>query len=185
LAYFICSCSTQTDKNYDPKAISLNDQAIELIFNKPDSALILLNKAIEIDETYYVAYNNKVNIYISEGKLDQAIISAEKGVKHKPDLAESVSMLGMLYDYTGQTDKAKEQYQRALEIYNNRLENSEKNKRANRLHRAHILLLLERKSEGQSEVDKLIKEYPDFFATQIIVDFNKTKYLNDLFRQEE
>lgn len=172
------------DKNYDQKAISLNNRATELIHKEPDSALTLLNKAIDIDETYHVAHMNKVNIYVSKGDFDQAIKSAEQGVNSKPELAESVTMLGMLYDYTGHRNKAQEQYSRALDIYNSRLKNSDQDKKENRVNKAHTLLLLDRTSEGKNEVDKLITEYPDDMTIQMLVDFEKDKYLNGLFGQE-
>src|SRR5690606_26569825 len=126
------------------------------------------DKATKIDDRYYVAHNNKVTIYISQGNLDQAINSAKKGVKAKPDLAEAVTMLGMLYDYTGQTDKAKEQYQKAIGLYDNRLKKSDKDKQANRLNRVHTLLLLGNETEGQREVKNLLKENPDDFTIQML-----------------
>ena len=177
------SCNSQNKQSYDEKAIALNNRASELIITKPDSALILLNQATEIDPDYYLAHNNKINLFISRGEFDKAIESAEKGVKAKPDLAESVTMLGMLYDYKGQTDKAREQYTKALEIYNRRLENSDKNEFDNKLNRALTLLLLEKLEEGQKEIERLLQEYPNDSKIQMLVDFDKQQYLNNLFRQ--
>jgi tetratricopeptide (TPR) repeat protein len=178
------SCNSKTEENYDKEAIVLNNRATEIMISNPDSALILLNKATDIDETYYVAHINKVNIYISNGNLDQAINSAKKGVKAKPDLSEAVTFLGMLFDFTGQTDKADEQYQKAIELYDNRLKTSDKDKQANRLNRAQTLLLLGNVTEGQKEVQQLLIENPDDFTIQMLVDFNKDRYLNNLFRQK-
>ncbi len=183
--FLIFSCISQTKTNYNQEAIELSNRAAEIMLSNPDSALILLNKATKIDKTYYVAHNNKVNIYIARDDFDQAINSAEQGVYAKPDFAEAVTMLGMLYDYTSQTDKAKEQYLRAIEIYDSRLAKSNKNKKANRVNRAQTLLLLSNNTEGQKEVYKLNKEYPNDFTIQMLVDFDKFKYLSDLFTQEK
>jgi tetratricopeptide (TPR) repeat protein len=183
--FLTVSCNSHSEKKYDKEVIELNNRAIELMISNPDSALIILDKATEIDETYYVAYSNKVNIYISNGNFDQAIHSAKKEVHAKPDLAEAVTMLGMLYDYTGQIDKAGEQYDKAIDLYNNRLTTSDKHKQANRLNRAHTLLLLGKGAEGQNEIQQLLKENPDDFAIQMLVDFDKDKYLNDLFGQRK
>jgi tetratricopeptide (TPR) repeat protein len=179
------SCNSLTKENYKKEAIELNNRAIELMVSNSDSALLLLNKATVIDETYYVAHNNKVNIYISNGDFDQAIHSAKKGVKAKPDLVEAVTILGMLYDYTGQTDKANEQYQKAIDLYNIQLTISEKDKKENRLNRAHSFLLLGNKAEGQKELQQLLIENPDDFTIEMLVDFDKDRYLNDLFGQKE
>ena len=177
------SCNSQNKQSYDKKAIALNNRASELMNTKPDSALILLNQATEIDPDYYLAHNNKINLFISKGEFDKAIESAEKGVKAKPDLAEAITMLGMLYDYKEQPDKAKEQYAKALEIYNRRLENSDKDVFANKLNRAHTLLLLEKQEEGQKEIERLLQENPNDPTIQMLVEFDKKEYLDDLFRQ--
>ena len=181
LTLLTVSCNSQTHNDFDKKAIALNNKAIEIMHSDPDSALRLLDKATNIDKNYYVAYNNKMSIYCSRGEYENAIKAAEQGLKVKPDLAESVTMLGMLYDYTGQPDKAKEHYQKAIDLYDNRIATSDKYKQANRLNRAHALLLVGKATEGQKEVRELLKENPDDFTIQMLVDFDKNKYLNDLF----
>lgn len=185
LTLLTVSCNSQTHPDIDKEAIALNNQAIEIIHSDPDSALRLLDKATDIDKDYYVAYNNKVSVYCSKGDYDNAIKAAVQGLKVKPDLAEAVTMLGMLYDYTRQPDKAKEQYKKAIDLYDNRIATSDKDKQANRLNRAHALLLLGNETEGQKEVRELLKENPDDFTIQMLVDFNKNKYLNDLFEQKK
>ncbi len=178
------SCDSQNEQGYDKKAIALNNYATELMLNKPDSALLLLNEATEIDPDYYLAHNNKINLFITKGEIDKAIRSAEKSVELKPNIAEAVIMLGMLYDYNGNTDKAKEQYSKALDIFKKRLETSDKNKFENRLNRAYALLLLGEKKEGKTEIQKLLQENPNDYTIQILADFDKEQYLTDLFRQK-
>ena len=179
------SCNSQTHSESHNEAIELNNQAIKIINSDPDSALILLDKATIIDKNNYVAYNNKVSVYCSKGDYENAIKAAEQGLKIKPDLAEAVTMLGMLYDFTGQPGKAKDQYQKAIDLYDNRISTSDKDKQANRLNKAHALLLLGNETEGQNEVRELLKENPDDFTIQMLVDFDKNKYLNDLFEHNK
>lgn len=185
LTFLTVSCNSQTHSDSDNEAIELNNQAIKIINSDPDSALILLDKATNINKKNYVAYNNKVSVYCSKGDYENAIKAAKQGLKVKPDLAEAVTMLGMLYDYTGQPDKAKEQYQKAIDLYDNRISTSDKDKQANRLNKAHALLLIGNKTEGQKEVQELFKENPDDFTIQMLVDFEKNKYLNDLFEHNK
>ena len=88
----------------------------------------------------------------------------------------------MLYDYTGQPVKAKEKYKKAIEIYDNRLAKSNKNKQANKYNRAHALLLNGNKIKGQKEVKELLKNKPDDFIIQLLVDFDKDKHLSNYFK---
>jgi len=165
--------------------MAYNNKAVELLINNPDSALLLLNKATEIDTTNYIAFNNKTSLYCSKGDYQNAIFSANQGIKAKPDLAESVTFLGMLYDYTGQFEKAKEQYQIAIEIYNQRITSAGKNEFANKLNRAHTILLLGDQKEGEREVQELLFENPDDSTIKMLIDFDKVKYLNEIFTKQE
>ena len=60
------SCKGQENKpDYNPKAIEFNNKAVQAMQQMDyDSALILFNKAIEIDKNYYVPYSNMTGIYL-------------------------------------------------------------------------------------------------------------------------
>lgn len=127
------------DNKYNPKAIELNNKAVKLSHSfKQDSALLLYDKAIEIDENYYLPHSNKVEIYLSRKEYDKALYESEMVIKKKPDLAESWFFAGLLNEIQGNTKKAMIYYKKSIEIFTNRINNPEKKAdiNANKLNRA-------------------------------------------------
>jgi Tfp pilus assembly protein PilF len=180
LSVLTVSCTAQTEKKNRQEAIDLNNQAVKIMSENPDSALKLLDRAIEIDKSDYSFYSNKANIFIARKDYAKAISSAEKAVEAKPDLAESVLFLGMLYDKTNQTEKAKKQYEQAISLFDNRLKTQDKYEQSNRMNRAVSQLLLGQVEQGKKELKKLLAENPDDTTLQYLQDFDKEKYLNEI-----
>jgi Tfp pilus assembly protein PilF len=178
------SCITQTDKKNKQEAINLNDQAIKLMTENPDSALILLDKAIEIDNSNYIFHSNKANIFIARKDYARAISSVEKAVEVKPDLAESVMFLGMLYDRNNQNEKAKKQYEKAVILYDNRIEKHDQYEQSNRMNRAVTLIFLGQVEQGKNELKKLLSDNPDDMTLQHFQDFDKEMYLNEILGKQ-
>lgn len=165
------SCTALTEKKNKQEAIDLNNQAVKIMSENPDSALKLLDRAIEINKSDYLFHANKANIFIARKDYARAIISAEKAVETKPDLAESVLFLGMLYDKTKQTEKAKKQYEQAILLFDNRLKTHDKYEQSNRMNRAISLLLLGQVEQGKKELKKLLAENPDNITLQNLQGF--------------
>jgi tetratricopeptide (TPR) repeat protein len=143
LVLLFLSCSNeskqQPDQVYNPEAIELNNKAVKLSQRfQVDSALMLYDQAIELDETYYLPHSNKVNIYVRRKEYDKALYEAEMAVKKKPDLAEAVFFAGLLNEKQGNLKKAKEYYLKSIEIFDNRIKNPEKKEHinSNKLNRA-------------------------------------------------
>jgi tetratricopeptide (TPR) repeat protein len=88
-----------------------------------DSALILYDKAIELDNSYYLPHSNKASIYIVEKNYKKALIEMELCLLKKPDLAEAWFYTGMLYDKFKNSNKAKTYYSRSIELFNHRIKN--------------------------------------------------------------
>jgi len=156
------SCNTQDKKNeYNPKAIELNDEAVKYTQAlNDDKALILYDKAIELDETYYTPHSNKMSIYLKRKQFDKAIYESEMMIKKKPDLAEGWVFAGILNDRQGNTEKAKKYYEKSIEIFSKRIVNSNKIDMisANRLNRAFSYILLDQEEKGKAEMILLKKE---------------------------
>lgn len=143
LVLLFLSCSNkskqQPDHVYNPEAIELNNKAGKLSQRfQVDSALLLYDKAIELDETYYLPHSNKVNIYLRRKEYDKALYEAEMAVMKKPDLAEAVFLAGLLNEKQGNLKKAKKYYLKSIEIFDNRIKNPEKKEHitSNKLNRA-------------------------------------------------
>ncbi len=155
-----------------------------------DSALILFDRAIKIDETYYLPHANKIGIYTQRGQYDKAMHESDMVVKKEPDLAEGWAMAGMLHERQGDIETAKRYYKKSIEIFDSRISNPDKEDdiRANRLNRAFSLILLGYEREGREEMTKLKAEEPDSPDNMVIdelLKMSKQDYMRQLLSDED
>ncbi len=184
----LVSCSGKGKKEvYNPKAIELNNRGIGWMkISNPDSALILFDKAIAMDKTYYMPHSNKIGIYISKKEFDKALVESEMVVQIKPDLAEAWNFTGMLHEGLGDSVAAKKCYQKSIELFDQRISDS-KNKEqiyASRLQRAFCLILLGKEREGREEMKKLQAEKPNDLIIDQFMQMNKKDFINEIFKTE-
>jgi tetratricopeptide (TPR) repeat protein len=76
----------------------------------------LLLKAVSIDAKCADAYLQLGNLYASRHNYDKAIDSYSKATEANPELADTHYRLGVAYDRTGETVKAKLEFQRHAEL---------------------------------------------------------------------
>lgn len=91
-----------------------------------DSALKMLQKAVEIRPDYDKGYYNIGAIYLKRGYIDAAITVLRKAVEINPDYAKAHFNLGLALAKKGDYDEAIEEYEKALNsmsanalVYNN------------------------------------------------------------------
>lgn len=183
ISFILGACNSQTIE-FDKKAVLLNEGAVNIMSTNRDSALTLLNKATDIDSNYYIAFGNKVSIYASTGDYKQAIVNSQQVLRIKPDLAEAVVFLGILYDKSGQIKEAKEQYNLAIRLFDKRLLVSDKNQKANKINRVLGLLLVGEQTKGMEEIKKLQNEYPNDLDLKALNDFDKGKHIDELLPEK-
>jgi len=182
------SCSVKQNQKkqgeYDPKAVELNKQAMNLMNQlKDDSALILFDKAIEADESYYLPHSNKVGIFISQRKYGTALAESEKAIKKNPDYAEGYTITGMLTEKQGDPIKASEYYKKSIELFDLKISDPKNKERLSqiKLSRAISLVLLGKVAEAKEELAKLQKEDPNNPMVNNFQDINKKDFLEQLF----
>ncbi len=186
---FIIISILQSCKGYEvnPKAIELNNKAVQLMQRRDyDKALVLFNKAIEIDENYHILYSNMTTLYLNKKQYDKALQASNKVIEIKPDLAEAWTFAGMLYDRMGDSLTAKQYYRKSIELYDERIDDPEKVKFlfANRLNRAFSLILLGNEKEGKDEMRKLKSENPDNLTINDFLNLNKKEYIKQMIDYE-
>lgn len=174
-------------EKFSAEVLKLNKQATLLINDGNEKkyleAIRILDKAISLDKTYYMAYSNKAIILTRLGKYTEAIDVYNHLVKNvKPDYPEALTMLGMLYDKIGEKFKAKEYYQKAIQKYSNRI--SEKEDVLDMVNRAHLIFILDNE-KGLSAMDSLIKVYSTneelpMYKEYMFIKYNHQKALDDL-----
>ncbi len=81
-----------------------------------DTAMVCYQKAIELDPSYTVAYNDLGIIYEAKGTPDRAEESYLKAVKINPNYLSSYSNLALLYESKRDLLKAAEYWQKRVEL---------------------------------------------------------------------
>jgi len=181
------SCSEKRQNKsgaFDPKAIALNKRAVKMISeSKFDSAFILLDEAIKIDETYSVPHSNKATIYVNQINYRMALKENLLAVEKKPDLAEGWFMAGMLSDKTGDTIKSRDYYQRSIDLFEKKIADPEQKGKLMtfRLNRALALILLGKEAEGREEMRKLKEENPTDFVVNEFSKIEKKDFVSKFF----
>jgi tetratricopeptide (TPR) repeat protein/predicted Ser/Thr protein kinase len=82
---------------------------------KLDETILYLNKAIEIDPLYKVAYNTLAYAYNEIGDFDKSIWAINKYIELAPDEPNPYDSRAELYAWNGRLDQAIESYKKALE----------------------------------------------------------------------
>ncbi|MCU7492834.1 MAG: tetratricopeptide repeat protein [Ignavibacteria bacterium] len=181
---------------FNSASIELNNKALslwqkEMVKEKPDFrvavlVISLLDSAITADSSYYLAYGNKANILLGYGRTLDAIETMEKCIKNSPEMAESIALLGMLYEGNKNKKEAIKNYEKALAVY--RMRFKEKHDFTDYSNGIIILLQLGKKKEADSLVSKLPGEFPD--RNKEIADFlnlyktyNHKETIKDLCRK--
>jgi Tfp pilus assembly protein PilF len=176
-------------------AFQFTNEAVVLLslidrpLSKDDSAdlllaMNLLNKAIEEDSLYYSAYLNRAKAYSLLNQYDKSFRDYRVIERIKPDMAETYTLQGFLYEKLGKNDLANQKYYEAIRVYDKLINNADKID--DRINRAFILSLVN-KEKGDSEIEKLIEEYPNdtnllFWKEKLFEDFDREEYINSLFK---
>ena len=122
------SCNAQ-DKNVsvNKEAIALNNEAVQVSIygsgNRHDRLIRanqLLDSAIKIDRSCYLAYTNKIQNLVKLKQYHQALAWSDSVLNVKPDLAEVLTGKGLIYDKLGDTSRAQMNYIAGNPIYESR-----------------------------------------------------------------
>jgi len=142
-----------------------------------------LNKAIEIDTTYYVVYVNKCSLYCSMKDYKNALTQIQKEITVKPDLAEAWTFGGILSDKLGDTATAMAYYKRSVELFDERITDPSKHEflDANQRNRAVSLILMGQDEQGRNELKRQKEVHPDDKSLDDLIKLDKRKYLNEIF----
>ena len=197
LALFIVFAMACASPEFHPDAMSLQREAMKVYNRKPDSALALLDKAVQMDASFYLAYNTKAMIMQQSGDYDRAIAELHKSLSWKGDQAEVHLQLGMLNDALGRPERANDGYLRAIALYDMRITEPNEHLVEDRFNRAIALVLSGEEARGNALLDTLIAQHPDQSFLQALtkrqaerkqsegdsVVFDKAFYLETLFER--
>lgn len=168
LGLISCKNNEKESVQYLPDAIALNNKATELSQKfEQDSALILYDQAIALDENYYMPHFNKVGIYIGMKSYSKALYESEMVIKKKPDLAEAWFLAGLLNEHLENDEKAMAYYKKSIQIFTERINDSGKENDINidKLNRA-----LSKKFMGDESYIEDFKELENDQNNKLLVD---------------
>lgn len=184
----LISCLGNDKKEvYNPLAVEFNNKAaLQMQRFNNDSALILFDKAIEIDKTYYLPHANKVGIYVGKREYKKALAEMETAIAEKPDYAEGLVFAGMLYNGLGDTVAAKACYKKSIEIFDKRILNPNEKEHlfTNKLNRAVSLILLGQDRDGTEQLKQLKVEDPSNKVLDKFLNRTRQDFINDIFKND-
>jgi tetratricopeptide (TPR) repeat protein len=156
------------------RAIELNDQAIQLsVHGKIDSALTLLDKAIQTDSNYKRAYGNKLTFLWQLNRNEEALRTAIRLSKLKNATGADYFWVGYALEHLGKLDKAKESY---LIVLNSA--ETHKSVTLNILQKmthAELLAIVKGKEFGMKEMQRIAEEYRDSSSIKVLSILRFTK----------
>jgi len=152
-----------TNSIYSKESIELNRQATLLINSRHQDAYFqaiqMLDEAIMIDTTYYLAYANKAGVWLILKEYSNAIDVLRYLVANiKKDYCEGYTLLGLIHEKLGDYTTAESYYWQAVHCYEDK--NQERQDLINQIQRAHLLHIL-KQPEGLMVMDSLIQRNMD------------------------
>ena len=168
----LTSCNAQGNKKLccghkpDPAVIELHNQAVNAYTNhsnSPDSvkkAMTLLDRAIEKDPDYQLAYANKAEYLKSQGNIAQALETLNAYLKRNPTEPYTLLGAGIFYEKLGNKKEAMDYYKRAEENFKRLYEKD--NDSAHEINRYFAIRLMEgpkkAKALYEAERDRLASD---------------------------
>lgn len=179
-----------------PESLELQRRALEMIYLRPgniqnrDSLLVALeltNRAIQLDSGFFSAYRQKAEIYVYLGMRKEALLSL---LEYKPVSPEALINAGMLLEQDGDTARANEHYERALELNLGEERPYYRNEMAAMTTQCFLKIRLHRRAEAIADWRKFMAEHPldsadHAWAVMLAQDLEKMdwdKYVREFWR---
>jgi tetratricopeptide (TPR) repeat protein len=141
-----------------------------------DKALDLFKQAISCDSTNMVFYNNLANAYDKKHNYDGEMVALNKLIILTANDPAMLMQKGMLFEFTGDIDSAKNIYHLTQVEYENRL-----HKNPNDIELIKGIILLKAVTDGKDEavkvLNKQIKTHPEL-SSQLSSELMFYKYFN-------
>lgn len=122
----------QAEYKPNSEAIELNNKALEItMFHrddliKIDSAILLLNKATELDSLYFFGYSNKIQFLMIKKDFSRLLETNQRIQELRPNQPNWIIQRAMILELSGEIDNANAEYKKGINEYEEII-NSEKN----------------------------------------------------------
>ena len=165
-----CYSSQPAPGAYIPKthAAQKHAAAVESMkSNRMDDALAAIDEAVQEDPDYADAAMTRALRLLRLARLDDATAAYDAVRQKWPDHAEAHALAGIVREKTGKTDAAKACYAAAKAAYERRLAAGDRSP-GTQLSRTLAVYLLDGRSAGLIEVNKVLGAFPDYGPAQEI-----------------
>ena len=153
-----------------------------------DKGLEIIDKAIEADRGYALAYYWKAFMLSKKKDIESAIITLNQGIKYisansNEEVANLYLFRGILNQIKGSKEESWSDYRKSIKIYEDRLKSNPKNWDS-LTNISHALALVGKKEKAVGLINEKIEEFPEEpFLKHFLNDFeqfNVTKYLETI-----
>jgi len=165
----------------DTTAKHFTDSAVAIFRNTgdPKKALPLLEQATKIDSNYFRALSTKFSLEMASEMPDEALVTAKRLIKLKPEVGEYYTAIGIIYEGRQDTVSSKIFFMDAIACYDRSLDTMSKaNKHRNNisLNKAFNLILLGQQKSGNDILEELYDGSHDEIYKGMIKSFmNKSR----------
>ncbi len=139
---------------------------------KIDSCLVLINKAIEIDNENFNAYYSKSKFLTFKKDIKESIKNNEKMIKLRPNQPLWKMQRGLFFDIDGNQTEAEKNYIIGITEYENLLKTELKNDFNLRMEYLTALETAGDLKKAEKELEKISRDFPD----NEILKVYKTEY---------
>lgn len=144
-----------------------------------EKAIVLLDKATELDTNYYLAYWNKLPLLTELKHYDKALIAAKKLIRANPTNPDIYVTIGTLYERLEDTVSATKYYNNGLELYNKYLDtmtSQTPNYDMLLMNKGITLVMMGKDKEGNNLLKKIYDKQTDKDFKEMLLGFmNKSK----------
>ena len=163
-----CYSSQPAAGGYAPKthAIQKHAEAVDALkTNRLNDALAAIDEAVKEDPEYADAAMTRALVLLRGERLGDAAAAYDAVCKKWPDRAEAHALAGIVREKTGKAEVAKACYSSAKAAYDRRIAAGD-HAPDTQLSRTLAVYLLDGRSAGLVEINKLLGEYPDYGPAQ-------------------
>jgi len=151
----------------NPESIELNNKALEIsMFHrddslKVDSAIILLDKATEIDSLYFLGYANKIQFLMIKQDFPRLLETNKRIRELRPNQPNWIIQRALILELSGEIDKANTEYKKGINEYEQIMNSESDLSWEFELEFAQSLVMANHYDKAQEIINKLKKENPD------------------------
>ncbi len=158
---------SQSDYKPNAESIELNNKALEItMFHrddsiKVDSAILLLDKATEIDSLYFLGYSNKIQFLMIKQDYPRLLETNKRIKELRPNQPNWIIQRALIFELSGEIDKANSEYKKGINEYEQIMDSEAELSWEFELEFAQSLVMANHYDKAQEIINKLKKENPD------------------------